>query len=139
MFGITLCQLMEQLGPKTQNLLTILFCFIYVFITVNVFLLIYIINMLTVVIPPPQPFIPICLLSPLLYYYFYYVFLPFKTNVSMTQYHINFLHNTNEESCVLIGRTVCQIMEKLRHKPGNSLLFCFGLFLFYYSYAFIMF
>ena len=134
LFGITLCQLMEQIGPKTQNILAILFFFLSIFINIHVLLLMNTINMLTVVIPPPQPFIPICLLSPLLYYYFYYVFLPFKTNVSMTQYHINFLHNTNEESCVLIGRTVCQIMEKLRHKPGNSLVF----FLVYFYFIILM-
>ena len=51
----------------------------------------------------------------------------FQTNIIMAHEKINFLHSIKEDWWVLIGRTLCQIMEKLWTKMGDPLAF-FGLF-----------
>ena len=49
----------------------------------------------------------------------------FKNNI-MAQYHINGLHNTKEGWWVLPGRILCQLMEQLRPKTGNTLKIYFS-------------
>ena len=52
----------------------------------------------------------------------------FETKTITTQDKINFLQNTKEYLWVLIGRTLCQLMEKPCPKTGNPLSF-YSLFL----------
>ena len=46
----------------------------------------------------------------------------------MAQYHIHFLYNTKVDLWVLLGGTLCQLMDQLRPKTGNPLAIFFGLY-----------
>ena len=55
----------------------------------------------------------------------------FQKNIIMKQDHINFLHNTKEDWLVLIERVLCQLMEQILPKTGNTLEINLGSIYFY--------
>ena len=54
-------------------------------------------------------------------YYYCYIIIMFKKNLIMTQDHIDCLQNLKNKCLVLFGSTLCQIMELLQPKTGNTL------------------
>ena len=54
----------------------------------------------------------------------------FQTNIIMEQDHINYLHNTNKDWCILIWRLLFQLIDQLWPKMGNPLASIYGFSLF---------
>ena len=45
----------------------------------------------------------------------------FQTNIIVLKEQINFLHIKNQDRLMLLGRTVCHLMDQLQPKTGNCL------------------